>query len=435
MKILIKNGLIVTMNSAFEVLNGDILTDGKMIARIGQDLNDPADEIFDAGGLVIIPGLVQAHVHLCQALFRNAADDLSLLDWLKKRIWPMEGKHTAQSLRISARLGLAEMIRAGTTTILDMGTVYHQDVIFEEMVRSGIRGYSGKAMMDDGDIPDSLRETTKESLYESQRLCSAWHGYDDQRINYAFAPRFALSCTEKLLRETAELARGNNTLYHSHASENKRETDLVKQRFGCGNIALFEKMNAVGKNLCLAHCIWVSGDEINLMREFEVNVLHCPTANLKLGSGIAPVPEYFEQGILTALGSDGAPCNNNMDIFREMRLAALIQKPKYGPESMPSRDVLAMATINGAKVLNLDQMTGSIECGKCADLTFIKNDQVHSIPYENIYSKLVYSAGSMDVEDVMINGKWVYKDRHLLYENERLLAEQAKNEIKRFYEN
>lgn len=435
MKILIKNGLILTMNSDLEIIKGDILIQDRLIGKIGSQLTDTADETIDGSDFIILPGFVQSHVHLCQTLFRNLADDLSLLDWLQKKIWPLEGKHTPESLRISARLGLSEMIKGGTTTILDMGTVHHHNVVFEEMDRSGIRGLSGKAMMDNGDIPHSLLESTKDSINESLHLYNTWHGHDNGRLGYAFAPRFALSCSKKLIRETAELTRELGTLFHSHAAENKHETNLVRQHFGHGNISLFDELNAAGDNLCLAHCIWVSKDEMDLMNDKDIKVLHCPTANLKLGSGIAPVPEYNEMGITVALGSDGAPCNNNMDMFQEMRLAALIQKPRLGPESLTARSVLQMATINGAKALGLDSETGSIETGKKADMVFIKNHQVHSIPYENMYSKLVYSSQATDVEHVMIDGQWVYKDHHLLFEDEDTLIREVKDQLPKFLEN
>ncbi|HHJ52233.1 MAG TPA: 5'-deoxyadenosine deaminase [Caldithrix abyssi] len=429
---LIKNALIVTIDARDRVFDGDLLIEDNRIIRLGKRIDLPADEIVNGENLIVIPGFIQTHVHLCQALFRNLADDLALLDWLQKKIWPFEAAHTAETLRISARLGLAEMIASGTTTILDMGTVNHQDVIFEELAQSGIRAFAGKTMMDNGDLPAGLRETTDDSLKQSLRLLEKWHNFDNGRLKYALAPRFALSSSERLLIEAAKMAADQGVILHSHAAENREETQLVRDRFGVGNIALFEKIGAAGPNLCLAHCIWSDEDERRLLKERDIKVLHCPSANLKLGSGIAPVPDYLERGVTVSLGADGAPCNNNMDMFTEMRLAALIQKPLHGPQAMPAGQVLRMATINGARTLGLEDLIGSIESGKLADLTFIRKNEIHSSPFENVYSKLVYSTRASDVEHVMINGKWVMKDRFLLTIESDKLPEMATKAISQF---
>jgi len=190
---------------------------------------------------------------------------------------------------------------------------------------------------------------------------------------------------------------------------------------------LFDKLGAADKNLCLAHCVWSTEEERQLLKERRIKVLHCPSSNLKLGSGIAPIPDYLDRGITVSLGSDGPPCNNNLDMFNEMRLAALIQKPEHGPRAMPAETVLRMAAIKGAETLGLEDVTGSIEPGKRADLTFIKNDQVHSIPYENVYSKILYSAASSDVQHVMIDGTWVLKDFELITLNKTEIIKNAVN--------
>jgi len=434
-KLLVKNALIVTMNQDSDVFQGDILIDNKNISSIGPSLLDKQADIFDASGYIVTPGFIQTHVHLCQTLFRNLADDLSLLDWLQIKIWPFESRHTAESLRASARLGIAELIRGGTTTILDMGTVNHQDVIFEELAQSGMRAIAGKTMMDYGEMPAGLKEKTSVSIEESLRLLNKWHNFDEGRLKYAFAPRFALSCSDELMKETAKLAAENGVIYHTHASENRDETRLIQERFGVSNIMLFDKLGAADKNLCLAHCVWSTEEERQLLKERSIKVMHCPSANLKLGSGIAPIPDYLEKGITVSLGSDGPPCNNNLDIFNEMRQAALIQKPEHGPQAMPAETVLKTATVYGALTLGLEKEIGSIETGKRADLTFIKNDQVHSIPYENVYSKILYSANSRDVNHVMINGGWVLKDSEFQTLNAAEIVEDVKNISKNFIQN
>lgn len=425
--LLIKNAYIVTANNNMDTLQGDILIAGSKIVQIAPNISMPADEVLEASNYIVCPGFIQTHIHLCQVLFRNMADDLSLLEWLEKKIWPFEGAHTVDSMALSAQLGIAELFLSGTTTILDMGTVNHQDVIFENLQISGMRATSGKAMMDFGERPAGLQETTDESLSESVRLLEKWHGQGEGRLRYAFAPRFALSCSEDLMRETGRLAEKYEILYHTHASENQTESEIVRERFGVSNIQLFDKLGVANDRLCLAHCVWTDAADKELLLKKNVNVLHCPSANLKLGSGIAPVPEYLEKGILVSLGADGAPCNNNLDIFTEMRHAALIQKPFAGPQAMPAEAVFRMATINGARTLGLDKSIGSIEVGKKADLTFIKNNQVHAIPFDNIYSKLVYSTQSADVAHVLVDGNWVLKDRHLTTIDQQKVVESVQN--------
>ena len=428
-RILVKNGLLVTMNNRHDIMRADIMIEGRLIKKIESSISESVDEVFDASGYIILPGFIQTHVHLCQTLFRNLADDLSLLEWLEKKIWPFEGNHTPETLRFSARLGLAELVKSGTTTIMDMGTVNHQEIVFEELAASGIRAFAGKTMMDFGKLPASLKETTKSSIDTSIALLKKWHNYDMGRLRYAVAPRFALSCSDELLRESGKLAREYGTLLHTHASENRSEVELIRKRFGVNNIMLFEKLGLADSNLCLAHCIWSDEDERTLLKEKNIKVLHCPSANLKLGSGIAPIPDYLQRGITVSLGADGAPCNNNMSAFNEMRLAALIQKPLHGPQSMPAKQIVHMATTGGASALGIQNETGSLEEKKLADMIFIKDSQVHSIPYENIFSKLVYSVNSSDVHHVMVNGRWLLRERRLLFIDEEQLVRDVQDTI------
>jgi cytosine/adenosine deaminase-related metal-dependent hydrolase len=432
-KTLIQNPIIVTMNPQMEVFRGDILIADDRIREIGQSISvDPAaiDQRIDASGFIVTPGFIHSHIHLCQALFRNLADDLSLLDWLSRRIWPLEARHTPETLRISARLGLAELIKSGATAILDMGAVHFQEVIFEELAASGMRAVSGNTLMDDQSLV--LRASFKQNIDESLRLIEQWHNYDGGRIQFSVTPRFALSCSEELMQEAGRLAEQHQLILHTHASENRDEIRQIHQRFGCSNIQLFGQLNISAEHICLAHCVWPEEGDASFLKSRGIHVLHCPSANLKLGSGIAPVIEYLQNGINVALGADGAPCNNNLDIFMEMRLAALIQKPLHGPDALPAKEIVKMATLNGAKALGMEASIGSLEPGKKADLVFINNDQVHSIPYENVYSKLVYSVRANDVRKVMIDGKWVLVDGQLTTLDENEIINSVQNVISRF---
>ena len=424
--LLIKNGTIVTVNREMEVFSGDILIENNRIRSVAPHIDFAAEAIFNADDFVIVPGFVQTHIHLGQTLFRNLAEDLALLDWLSQVIWPGEANHTEETTRLSAQLSLAEFLRNGTTTIMDIGLVHHARVLFESIAESGIRAVAGKMLMDGGDSPQGLKEDTDKALNESVELLKKWHGYDDNRIRYAFAPRFVLSSSDELLRRLADLAKQYNVIVHSHASENKDEVRLVEERFGMRNIEVFDHFGLTEGHLCLAHCIWTDENERRIMQEKDIKVLHCPSANLKLGSGIAPVPDYLQRGINVSLGADGAPCNNNLNIFTEMRLAGLIQKYLHGPQSMPAQTVFRLATIDGARALGMEHEIGSIEPNKKADLVFIKRNQVHSIPDENIYAKLIYATQAEDVKHVMIDGKWVMRDRQLLTIDEKMLLTQIK---------
>lgn len=429
MSILIKNGNIVTMNSEREVIKGDLYIEGDRINEIGS-INRQADKIIDAKGQLIIPGLIQTHIHLCQTLFRGQADDLELLDWLKLRIWPLEGSHDADSLYYSALLGMGEMMRGGTTAIIDMETVNFTESAFQAIVDGGIRALSGKCMMDYGDeVPDSLMEKKEESLKESVRLLEEWHNKANGRLQYAFAPRFVVSCTDHLLREVGDLARKYKVMVHTHASENRGEIAFVEQDRGMRNIHCIEKLGLANESLILAHCIWLDDEEMEIIRRNGVKVSHCPSSNLKLASGIARIPEMLERGINVSLGADGAPCNNNLDMFNEMRIAALIQKPIHGPTSMPAWKVFELATLGGAKAMGLEKEIGSLEVGKKADLAIVSLDELHTQPIEGsgVYSQLVYQAKASDVKLTVVDGKVIYENGQLRTIDEvKVKAEAAK---------
>ncbi|SMB99456.1 Cytosine/adenosine deaminase [Thermanaeromonas toyohensis ToBE] len=436
MKILIKNGILVTLDRERRVFTGDLYIAEDRIAAIGQTPQE-ADLVIDASGQAVLPGLVQTHVHLCQTLFRGQADDLALLDWLKKRIWPLEGAHDEESLYTSALLGCAEMLLSGTTTILDMETVHYTEAAFKAIEKIGIRATSGKAMMDAGEgVPSSLQEDTDTSLAESLELYGKWHGAAGGRIRYAFAPRFVLSCSPRLLQEVGEVARKYGVLIHTHASENRDEVRLVEELTGRRNVIYLHELGLTGPYVVLAHCIWLDEEEKRVLAQTGTQVAHCPSCNLKLGSGIAPIPELLEQGVNVTLGADGAPCNNNLDMFKEMHLAALIQKPLHGPTSIPAQKVVEMATLGGARALGLEQEIGSLEVGKKADVIVVDLREFHQLPEDNvdIYGKLVYATRGSDVTWTIVDGQVVVANRQLLTidtEELRQKCNQALRRVKR----
>src|SRR6185503_20199897 len=305
--ILIKAGHLVTMDARNSILNGDLLIKDGKIEKLGEigKVQDNAT-VIDAHGCVVLPGFVQTHIHLCQTLFRGAADDLALIDWLKQRVWPLEAAHNAASVAASARLGIAELIKGGTSCALTMETVNHTAEVFKVVEGTGFRATGGKCMMDKGDeVPRALQEETGNSIDESIALLEAWHGAADGRIRYCFAPRFAISCTRELLQKVASLARARGVMVHTHASENRTECELVQAESGLRNIAYLDSVGLTGRHVALAHCVHLSVDEIETLKSTGTNVVHCPSSNLKLGSGIAPVAKLLEQGISVSLGADG----------------------------------------------------------------------------------------------------------------------------------
>ena len=390
-------------------------------------------EILKNENLTLIPGFIQTHIHLCQTLFRGLADELDLLDWLQKRIFPYENALDENSLRISVKLGLNELMRGGTTTLLDMGTLRYQDIIFDELINSGIRTFAGKCLIDVNDLYEPFSSSTDEEIKTSRKLAEQFHNVEDGRIKYAFAPRFVLTCSEKLLKETREMMNDfPGSLFHSHASENERELAEVRKRYNKENIEYFHSINVIDDRSVLAHCIHVNENEINILKDKKVRVAHCPSSNLKLGSGVADIPKYMKKGISVSLGADGAPCNNSLSAFMEMRLAALIQKPIYGASVMDAETVFRLATIEGAKALHIDDETGSIEEGKKADLVLIDLDnpyKIYSGEEENVYSNIVYSSSKEDIIYVMVNGEWVVKDGVSAIYDEYEIFHQGKIEL------
>ncbi len=413
--LLLRGARVVTMDPGRRILDGDVLVEQGKIAAVGR-AGGPADgqTVLDCTGLVILPGLIQAHIHLCQTLFRGLADDLPLEDWLARRIWPLEAAHTEESVYWSAMLGAAELLLGGTTAILDMETVRHTGAAFTALDAIGLRATAGKCLMDAPTCPPGLRESTDRALREAADLCATWHGKANGRLRWCYAPRFAPSCTGPLLRAVSDLAEKAGAVVHTHAAETPVELQMVKQETGSDEIAYLESVGITGPRAALAHCVWVDGEGIRRLARQHTNVVHCPSSNLKLGSGIAPIPEMLAAGCRVALGADGAPCNNRLDGFTELRLAALIQKPRHGPEALPASQALELATLGGARALGLESEIGSIEVGKRADLVALDLSGPHAQPEEaDLISRIVYSACAADVRHVVVDGRIVVRDGRL----------------------
>src|SRR5437660_2931568 len=417
--ILSRNVTSVTMEQQSSIVRGEVLIREGRIAEVAERIDADVDEMIDAHLCAVLPGFVQTHIHLCQTLFRGAADDLALIDWLKKRVWPMEAAHTADSVRASAQLGIAELIKGGTTCALTMETVRHTEEVLRVVDETGFRATVGKCMMDKGDeVPPELYEETRESIRESVELIESWQGRAEGRVRCCFAPRFAVSCTRELLSEVSELAREHRVMIHTHASENKSECEIVERESGMCDVVYLDSLGISGAHVLLAHCIHLDDEEMGTLARTRTNVAHCPSSNLKLGSGIARVSEMLTLGISVSLGADGAACNNRLDMFTEMRTAALLQKALQGPEVLPAARALRMATIDGARAMGLEEEIGSLEIGKCADVIVVDLDQLHSSPKQDVISSLVYSAQPSDVRVTIIDGRVVMRNRELMTMNE-----------------
>ena len=418
---IIRNATIVTMNDQLDVVEGDVVVqDGRIVSVGGNTEPRENHRIIDAAGGYLLPGFVQTHVHLCQTLFRGSADDMPLLEWLKRRVWPMEAAHTPQTLRASVRLAAAELLLSGTTSVLTMETVHDTDIVFETLADTGLRALVGKCMMDaSNEAPPRLHEETKRSIDESLALKKRWDGAAGGRLHAVFAPRFAVSCSRELLESVADLSSRERAIVHTHASESRDEIEEVRRLSGgFSNLEYLADTGLATSHLCAAHCVWVTDREQNLLAERNVKVLHCPGSNLKLGSGLAPVAEMRSRGISVSLGADGAACNNRLDMFEEIRLATMIQSVRKAPGALTARDAVWMATREGARALGLENQIGSIEPGKRADLIVIDRDRPHLAPDRDVWSTLAFAATGRDVRLTMVDGE-VVVDRFELTQLDR----------------
>ena len=424
----VTGGTVVPMARDREFFRGDVLIDGGRIVEItrGASTGVEADSIIDASNALVIPGLIQCHVHVVQSLLRHSADGLELLDWLKKRTWPYEAALDGDGVEAAAELGIAELLSGGTTTVLDFGTTHDHDRVFRVAEAMGIRMISGKTHMDDGDgLPPALIEDLERSIAEAEALGRRWHGAAAGRLGYAVTPRFALSCTEELLRDCVELGRANGWLLHTHASENSGEIAEVRRRFGRSNIDYLDSVGLTGADVVLAHGVHLDDEERRLLARTGTRICHCPGANLKLASGIADVPTLLEVGIPVGIGADGPPCNNRLSAFYEMSLAGTLHTLRHGPRAIDAWTVLAMATRDGARALHLDDRVGTLEPGKAADITVVGLESWALQPDGDPASRLVYGATAADVRHVVIDGQVVVENRTIMTADEKGIPERA----------
>ena len=402
----------VVPDSSTIIDNGAVVVEDTEIVAVGERQSvrarypDAPEQQYD----IVMPGMVGSHIHSVQSLGRGISDDTELLDWLFDYVLPMEATMDAEEMEVAARLGYLELIETGTTTAIDHLSVAHADRAFEAAGEMGIRGVLGKVLMDRRS-PDGLVEETQAGLDETERLIQQYHGAFDDRIRYDVTPRFAVSCTEECLRGARALADAyDGVRIHTHASENHGEIETVEADTGKRNIEWLHEVGLTGEDVVLAHCVWTDESERELLAETGTHVTHCPSSNMKLASGIAPVVDYLDRGINVALGNDGPPCNNTLDPFTEMKQASVLQKvDRLDPTVTPMSDVFEMATINGAKAAGFDRL-GKLKPGWRADIIGLTTDSTRGTPLYEILSYLVFAARGTDVEFTMVDGEVLMED-------------------------
>ncbi|MGE5344968.1 MAG: amidohydrolase family protein [Acidithiobacillales bacterium] len=415
--LLVENARVIAMTREGDVTEkGALLVEEGRIAALHGEARRKAAEMeaagrpldrLDAAGLWLLPGFVQTHVHLCQTLLRNGPDDLPLLPWLSAHVFPGEAAHDEETMEISARLGLAELIAGGTTALLDMGSVRHTDAIFRAAAASGARVTSGNVLMDDStSIPPALHATSREGLDETARLVARWHGAGGGRLRVALSPRFVLSCTEEVFRTAAEQARVHGLLLQTHAAENAEEARLVRERTGRSSVRYLHEVGFSGPDVVLAHVIHTDEEDRALLATRRTNVAHCPSSNLKLASGICPVADYLSRGVRVTLGADGAPCNDRLDPFAEMRLAAQLSRIRPGSPPLTAWTVVRMATADGAAALGLGDI-GTIAAGRRADFVLLDPEAGFAAPTAwrgDPYGPIVWSFDRSHVAATYVDG-------------------------------
>jgi 5-methylthioadenosine/S-adenosylhomocysteine deaminase len=421
---------LLTMDPPGACVHGDLRIEGELITGIGDLAPDAGEHELDGRGLTAVPGFVQGHVHFCQTLFRGLADDLPLLKWLEQRIWPLEAAHTPASVRASAQLSVFELLSGGTTTVQVMESVHHAEESFAVAEESGLVTILGNCLMDrpDTKAPPALRQETGAAMALAAGLAERFDGRHG-RMFYALSPRFILSCTDTLLREVARLAAARGLRIHTHCAEHKDEVAVVRAATGKGNLQALHDLGLLGPRTGLAHCVHLAEDERRLLRESGAAVLHCPSTNLKLGSGIAPVADYLARGIPVAIGADGAACNNRLDALTELRLAALLQKVSAGPEALPAIQALALATRDGARALGLDHLTGSLAPGKRADVNLFRLESPHLMPGGTPEARIVYAARPSDIAFTFLGGQVVAREGVCTALGASTVAEAARREL------
>ena len=427
--ILIKNALILNPNN-FENKKQSLLIKDDLIAEIAETIDEGnVDKIIDAEGKILLPGLINTHTHLSMTLFRGLADDLSLDSWLNDHIWPMEANLNGDYCYIGALLGAVELIKSGTTTFSDM--YFYMEDVARAVEDAGIRAVLSYGMIDFGDA-----EKREAEIEENLQLFKSCNGMADGRIKVFFGPHSPYTASEDLLIKVRELADEYNMGIHIHVSETEKEINDSLDEKGLKPFEYLEKIGFLGPDVVAAHCVWLSDEEIEIIKKHDVKVSHNPCSNMKLASGIAPVSKLIENDICVSIGTDGASSNNNLDLIEELKTASLLQKVStLDPKVLSSDEAITMATIKGAEALGLENEIGSIEVGKKADIILIDTNSANMVPdSSSLSSNVIYSANGSNVDTTICNGKILMENKKLTVLDEQEIYDKAKKAIKELKE-
>lgn len=406
MKLLIKNVTVIPMTGCDNVItNGEIGVEGNRIAFVGPKGTVPqnweANEIIDAAGMVAMPGFVNTHTHAAMTLLRSYADDLPLMEWLSERIWPLEDRLTAKDVYWGTMLCALEMIKSGTTTFADM--YFFMDEVAKVVEQSGIRACLSRGMI-------GVAPTAQLAMEETEEFVGAWNGKANGRITTMVGPHAPNTCPPDYLQKVIKIAERHNVGVHIHLAETRAEVDDIRKNYGKTPIELVNDVGLFDFPVLGAHCVHLTQNDIKILKQKNVGVAHNPESNMKLASGIAPIPQLLAEGINVGLGTDGAASNNNLDMLEEMRSAALLHKVNTGdPKAIPAYQALEMATVNGARILGLNDV-GMLKPGFKADIILIDFEKPHLYPKHDVFAHTVYAAQSSDIDTVIIDGKVLLRE-------------------------
>jgi len=425
MSILIKNATIITQNNHRDVFKGSLFIEDECITEISKEpMSVEADIEIDASGQVAIPGLINTHTHLPMTLLRGYGDDMVLSEWLQTRIWPVEAKLSSSSVKVGAQLGLLEMMKSGTTTFFDM--YFFEDIIAQTVKDLGLRAVLGFAFIDHG----TPQYPAEELFPQAERFIKEWNR--DDRITPGLAPHGTYTCGPETLQKVRKLADQYHIPIQIHCAETRDEIYDVKEKYGKRPIEQLTEYGLLAEDVVLAHCGWITKNEIREMQRSNVNVSHCPVSNMKIATGgFAPVPEMIDASVCVSLGTDGAASNNTLDMFETMKFTALLHKQhRWDPKVVPAQTVLDFATIHGAKALGLQDTLGSLEEGKLADVVLVDFNRPRLTPCHDPISHLVYAANGSDVRTTIVHGKPVVLNNEIQSIDEQQVLTEAREQAK-----
>ncbi len=423
--LIIRGATVVTMDGSSRVIdNGAVAIRRERIVAVGSTREITgkyrATRILNAAGKVVMPGLINTHTHVPMVMFRGIADDLVLMEWLQKYIFPAEAKNVdEQFVRWGARLGILEMIRGGTTTYVDM--YYFEDAIADETARAGMRAVLGQTLID---FPAPDNKTWDAGMAYMEKFAAKWKGH--ALITPAIAPHAPYTVSTDHFKQAHSLSQKLGIPLVTHIAEDQAEVKTIQERYGATPVAYLDRIGVLDARTIAAHMVWPASEDIATLAKRSVGIAHCPQSNMKLAAGAAPVPAMLKAGVAVGLGTDGAASNNDLDMWEEMDAAAKLHKlTSKDPTVINAREALEMATTGGARAIHLDKEIGSLEAGKRADVIIVGMTSEHQTPLYNVYSQLVYATKAADVETVIINGRVVMMNRRVLTIDDRSVRAKA----------